>query len=104
MKKLKEIKEVKLPVDFCDLVDTLSAADGFTDRVVLYCDENLRAVLEAMKYANKNIRGSYGGGRALTMLYEAKGFFAVEKAVIKFCKKHKIKVFRTKITYHYEEA
>ena len=104
MKKLSEVAEVRLPDDFCDVVDALRRADGWMDRVVFYFSENLRVVLEEMKFANRNARGSYGGGAKLKSLYDKKGYEAVEAAVIKFCKKRKIKVYKTRIEYHYEEV
>lgn len=104
MKKLNEITQVTLPDDFADMIDVLSNADGMMERVVLYCDENLRVVLEEMKFANRNIRGSYGGGEKLSRLYRNKGYQAVHEAVVKFCHKNNIRVMLTRVTHTYEEV
>lgn len=98
---LEGITKVTLPSDFEEVVDALSTADGWMDRVVLYTDQNLNHVLEAMKYANRNARGSYGGGAGLKNLYRKKGYIAVQEAVVKFCKKYNIEVYTTQLTRQY---
>jgi len=104
MNKLNESTKVTLPADFDEVINALNDADGFMERVVLYLDDNLRTVLEEMKFANRNARGSYGGGKKLKNLYKKKGYEAVERAVVKFCKKNNITVMKTKIRYEYEEV
>jgi hypothetical protein len=104
MKKLSEITEVKIPSDFDEMVDALSSADGFMERVVLYCDRDLCTVLEEMKFANRNVRGSYGGGKALTELYRKEDYKGVYEAVVKFCKKNNIKVLVARVSVAYEEV
>ena len=104
MKTLKKITSVTVPADFDEVVEALNGADGMMARVVLFCDQDLCTVLEEMKFANRNIKGSYGGGEKLKRLYKDKGYEAVFEAVVKFCKNKRIKVMKTKVRYEYEEV
>lgn len=104
-KKVKEIKEIKIPSDFYDVVEALDGADGWAERVVLYCDNGLCAVLEATGLANRNVRGSYGGGAKLKSLMRRRkdGYAAVIDVIKKFCVKRGIKVLVARVVTTYEE-
>jgi hypothetical protein len=100
-RKGEAITQVKLPEDFTDMLSELSHADGFMDRILLMCDDNLCTVLEEMDIANKNIRGSYGGGKKLHAILDRskRSFEAVREEVIAYCKKRNINVRQEVVTY-----
>lgn len=103
--QLAGITKVIIPDDFDGLVDALNWADGMMDRVVLSCDKNLCLIMEHLDLANCNARGSYGGGKKLKKLYGKDcDWQAVEKVIINYCKRHKIKVLKRRIEYHYDEV
>jgi hypothetical protein len=104
-KKIREIKEIRIPADFYDAVEALNDADGYMERVVLYFDNNLCTVLEATGLANRNNRGSYSGGAKLKGLMDRRkdGYAAVMGVIKTFCKKRNIKVLVARVTTTYEE-
>lgn len=102
MKTLEEITAYKIPADFGDLISELSDCDGWMSKLIIY-DRDTAVVLEAMGFASRNARGSYGGTKKLKDVYNKEDVKGVTKAVVAFCKEKNIKVFETKVRYDYEE-
>lgn len=96
--KFEDIKEVKIPGDFDEIVSILVESDGFVARAVIY-NTTVATIMSEMGFASKNAKGSYGGTEKLRKLYKKEDDIGVLKAFKAFCREKGIKMFMARVVY-----